>query len=411
MATTIDSTPIINLDKNKIAPVFYTRKELIISGLQNTDLNTYYTLIHDKYFNLNISCYTDENIKSIYEYINHICNSHHKYLSMVVSQYFTDNHISYITRYNTLYPYQNPIYINIGSNRYACNANRIKFINSDFIYYPSQCPILDGYSMPDIDLFLQMIIDNNIKLVCMPITFEPSKTYQWFPTDSASIKIYNIDTLKSCYKDGIPVRNCFYELTCLKTITIVDSQDKNKDESLQTESIKIYQINIEDKLHSKSHQIIIFHYNNWPDMNVPSHINLIYQYIYLIFINIFNSSNKNVLIHCSAGIGRTGTLISCIEMLRYIHYNIMDLKTLIQQKDIDIRCIYKQILTNIIYLRQFRPLTVQNINQFNLIIMVVKFFLYNAKDNKHILEQYNVMHKEYQVLPKCGEDGIYWKDA
>lgn len=341
--------------------------------------------------------------------LNHLFEQQHKLLSLNTDAYFKMKGIEFDTRYNTLYPYQNPVYLMIDGIKYAYNASKIQFKNSDIVYYPSHCPILDGYKMPDIDLFLKMLIDNNICLLSLPITFEPSKTYLWFPTDTVTFKIYNTDNLLQFYEDKTKVRKCHYELSCLNKITIVDYIDKDKDETAQTESIKIYFIQIHDKLNNIKHIIKIFHYNNWPDMNVPTRINLIYQYIYMLYQSIIRNDNKKILVHCSAGIGRTGTIITILNMINYIDTNIIDIKTLIKKSDYTEKDINILILSTIMYLRQYRPLMVQKESQYNLIINIIKFFLNLNKYNRNKLITIYILHTRYIELPKCGEDNEYWR--
>lgn len=62
-----------------------------------------------------------------------------------------------------------------------------------------------------------------------------------------------------------------------------------------------------------------FHYTSWPDFGVPDHPNPIISFIRRV--NIFNKSGDGRgpdIIHCSAGVGRTGTYITIQSMLQMI---------------------------------------------------------------------------------------------
>ena len=365
-------------------------------------------LIKNKLFDIPTELCTDENIDLLYKVIDNICNSYHKFLTLNALEYYIKNNINFISRYDTLCPIQNPIYLNIQGNKYVYNASKIQFDDNDFIFIPSHCPIYDGYDMPDIDLFLKMLIDNDIRTICTPITFEPTKTFKWFPTNKSIIKRYTTKILAEQYEDKTRIRECDYELKLIDKITYIDNKDKNKDETSITESIKIYTVEINDKLNYKKHIINVYRYDNWPDKNIPDNYNLIYRYVHMIFTILQNSTNKKVLIHCSAGVGRTGTLIICIELLKYINDNILNLKTFEKIKDFKIEEIYKVILNKIIYLRQYRPLTVQTLTQFNLIINIVIFFLYKFNKDYHLYEQSTTLNTKYLELPSYGNDCKYW---
>lgn len=376
---------------------------------KDDELNlSHISLIKNKLLDIPTELCTEDNIELLYKVIDNICNSYHKFLTLNALEFYHQNNISFISRYDTLCPLQNPIYLDIQGNKYVYNASKIQFDNSDFIYFPSHCPIFDGYKMPDIDLFLKMLIDNDIKTICIPLTFEPSKTFKWFPTNKSIIKKYTSKILVEQYEDKTQIRECDYELKLLNKITYIDNQDKNKDETSITESIKIYTVEINDKIANKKQIINIYRYDNWPDKNIPDNYNLIYRYVHMVYTILQNSTNKKVLIHCSAGVGRTGTLIICLELLKYINDNLLNLKTFDKIKDFKIEEIYKLILNKIIYLRQYRPLTVQTLTQFKLIINIVKFFLQKFNKEYHLYDQSSIIDTKYKELPLCGNDCKYW---
>jgi len=407
----------INLDIYKksldvIHSDYYCSIDLLMSALKeksDENLNlSHKLLIKSKLFDIPLDLCTKENIELLYQAIDNICNSYHKFLTVNALEYYNKNNITFISRYDTLCPLQNPIYLNVQGNRYVYNASKIQFNDNNFIFFPSHCPIFDGYNTPDIDLFLKMIIDNDIRTICIPLTFEPSKTFKWFPTNKSIIKRYNTKIMSEHYVDKTQIRECDYELKLIYKTSYVDNKDSDKDETSITESIKLYTVEINDKLNHKKHLINIYRYNNWPDKNIPENYNLIYRFVHMLFTVLQNSSNKKILVHCSAGIGRTGTVITCLEMLKYINDNIKNLQTFEKIKDFKIEQIYRLILEKIIYLRQYRPLTVQNLIQFNLIVKIIEYFIYEYNKESKLYEQSTVANTKYKELPLCGNDCKYW---
>ncbi|ELU05077.1 hypothetical protein CAPTEDRAFT_147624 [Capitella teleta] len=56
-----------------------------------------------------------------------------------------------------------------------------------------------------------------------------------------------------------------------------------------------------------------YHYTTWPDHGVPSHATVLWR----LFTKLTQDADKSrpILIHCSAGVGRTGTLIAIDHLL------------------------------------------------------------------------------------------------
>ncbi|CEF64024.1 Protein-tyrosine phosphatase, receptor/non-receptor type domain and Protein-tyrosine/Dual specificity phosphatase domain and Protein-tyrosine phosphatase, catalytic domain-containing protein [Strongyloides ratti] len=61
----------------------------------------------------------------------------------------------------------------------------------------------------------------------------------------------------------------------------------------------------------------LLHYINWPDKSIPNESKPIHE-LYKKIINLYN--DRYIAIHCSAGIGRTGTLALVIYMIDMINY-------------------------------------------------------------------------------------------
>ncbi|XP_056003190.1 receptor-type tyrosine-protein phosphatase epsilon-like isoform X1 [Ostrea edulis] len=73
---------------------------------------------------------------------------------------------------------------------------------------------------------------------------------------------------------------------------------------------------------SGSRTVVQFHYTRWPDHGTPNPLNL------LVFLRYFrhkiNTPQHPILVHCSAGIGRTGTFIALDVLSRYgdVHHRV-----------------------------------------------------------------------------------------
>ena len=59
-----------------------------------------------------------------------------------------------------------------------------------------------------------------------------------------------------------------------------------------------------------------FHFTVWPDHGVPEHPTSLLQFVRRVMAT--SSDNNPVLVHCSAGVGRTGTFISLFTQLQRI---------------------------------------------------------------------------------------------
>ena len=293
--------------------------------------------------------------KKILEKYNYIFEDEENYKKYI--DFTIENNI--ILRYPNIYPLQNPV--KIKENLLLYNAsiiNNQKGLN----YYASQCPIEGN----DTCFFLKMLIDNNIQLVCIPASFDDSsKMFRWFPTTTENI-IYE-------YPD--PDFHLKYELKC-ETINNKVGELEDKFGNIKN-YIYSYGIKITDIISEKEHSIKILNYIGWPDMDVPEDRNLLFTYMYRIYKHIITFGLKNILVHCSAGVGRTGTVLCCIELLDYINNYIFDFDKKEFKIQFDenklIKNLYIILINFIYYLRLHRPDMVQKLDQFD----AIKEFIFN----------------------------------
>ncbi|XP_024604492.1 receptor-type tyrosine-protein phosphatase eta isoform X3 [Neophocaena asiaeorientalis asiaeorientalis] len=117
---------------------------------------------------------------------------------------------------------------------------------------------------------------------------------------------------------------------------------------------------------SESHTLRQFHFTSWPDHGVPDTTDLLINFRYLVRDYMKQSPPESpILVHCSAGVGRTGTFIAIDRLI----YQIEDENT------VDVY--------GIVYdLRMHRPLMVQTEDQYVFLNQCVLDIIRSQKDSK-----------------------------
>jgi len=80
----------------------------------------------------------------------------------------------------------------------------------------------------------------------------------------------------------------------------------------------------------EEHETTQLHYTEWPDRQLPKPQNDSYRHFEL-FINKsqeFNTSDKPIVVHCSAGIGRAGTFCIIHSHVTFMRYFVSQYKCL-----------------------------------------------------------------------------------
>nr|XP_048710498.1 receptor-type tyrosine-protein phosphatase eta [Caretta caretta] len=105
---------------------------------------------------------------------------------------------------------------------------------------------------------------------------------------------------------------------------------------------------VEDNNATEIHSVRQFHFTSWPDHGVPETTDLLINFRHLVQENMsHNPPDSPTLVHCSAGVGRTGTFIA--------------IDRLIQQIEMD----NTSDVYGVVYdLRMHRPLMVQTEDQY-----------------------------------------------
>ena len=111
------------------------------------------------------------------------------------------------------------------------------------------------------------------------------------------------------------------------------------------------------------------HFTGWPDHEVPE---VEGGKIFETFINIIKDVDRlkgdnPIVVHCSAGVGRTGTFISI-----YFLY-----KEIMEQINANLKEIQFSIFNMVRKLKEMRILSVQTLLQYNFIYQFVRYLLLN----------------------------------
>ncbi|NXO02993.1 PTPRJ phosphatase, partial [Rhinopomastus cyanomelas] len=117
---------------------------------------------------------------------------------------------------------------------------------------------------------------------------------------------------------------------------------------------------------SESHTVRQFHFTSWPDHGVPETTDLLINFRHLV--HMYSSQNpidSPTLVHCSAGVGRTGTFIAIDRLIQQIE----------MENTVDVY--------GVVYdLRMHRPLMVQTEDQYVFLNQCVMDIIKSQKDKK-----------------------------
>lgn len=91
---------------------------------------------------------------------------------------------------------------------------------------------------------------------------------------------------------------------------------KVNEEKTINKYLKTRNISVTDKT-GKNKIITQLHFIGWPDHGVPE-VNDVYDTFITMIKSVNSNFNSPVITHCSAGVGRTGTFISCFSLYNEI---------------------------------------------------------------------------------------------
>lgn len=205
-------------------------------------------------------------------------------------------YIETMDRHDDCRPYEDTqIVLSNGSEMSASFVRTSEQENQYQNFIASQAPLKQS-----IQLFWQMILEHNLDQVVMLTEF---------------LDIDNKEELADLYWPT----NVNETLILKNDISVTLLEEKNLLEELE-EYIQIRRF----KVKSKNEERVVTHYwyRNWLDNDVPRHLQTL-----LTLINAVESdksslaSNSPILVHCSAGVGRTGVFIVLYHLLERIKFN------------------------------------------------------------------------------------------
>ncbi|XP_034518725.1 tyrosine-protein phosphatase non-receptor type 20 isoform X4 [Ailuropoda melanoleuca] len=182
-------------------------------------------------------------------------------------------------RYRDILPYDSTR-VPLGENKDYINASYIRIVNSgeEYFYIASQGP-LPGTT----DDFWQMVLENNSNVIVM-ITRE---------IECGIIKCHHYWPISM--KKPLELKNCRIFLENFQI--------------LQYFIIRIFQV--VKKSTGSSHIVKHLQFTSWPDHGTPASVDGFIKYVRYVRKSHLTGP---ILVHCSAGVGRTGVFL-CVDVV------------------------------------------------------------------------------------------------
>ena len=146
-----------------------------------------------------------------------------------------------------------------------------------------------------------------------------------------------------------------------------DEKNKMNNYSIHSNKDIIRELKLINKKSGKEKNLIQIHFTGWPDHGIPDTSD---DKIFEVFEEMIKlvdqyKGNGPIVVHCSAGVGRTGTFIS-------MYYLDKEIKTQIKEKKEIIRF---NIFNLVRKLKEMRICLVQSNSQYNFIYLFVNYLL------------------------------------
>ncbi|NWH97406.1 PTPRJ phosphatase, partial [Tichodroma muraria] len=266
-------------------------------------------------------------------------------------------------RYNNVLPYDiSRVKLsnqNSGTGDYI-NANYMPGYNSKKAFIAAQGPLPNT-----IEDFWQMIWEKSIySIVMLTKCVEQARTKceQYWP-----------DKQPKCYGDII--------VTTVSEVVLPEWT--------------IRDFTVEKSNTPESHTVRQFHFTSWPDHGVPETTDLLINFRHLVHeYNSQNPMDSPTLVHCSAGVGRTGTFIAIDRLIQQME----------MESAVDVY--------GVVYdLRMHRPLMVQTEDQYVFLNQCVMDIIKSQRERKTDLIYQNVtamaIYENFTPGPAFGKANGY----
>ncbi|XP_078317014.1 receptor-type tyrosine-protein phosphatase epsilon-like [Crassostrea virginica] len=180
-------------------------------------------------------------------------------------------------RYTTIFPYDHSrvvLHTSSGESDYI-NANYIEDIRGKRAYIASQGPKKNTIN----DFWLMVWQENARVIVCLTNVKEnkSNKCAQYWP--NLNDKIKNGDIIVRCQQEKIYAEHI------------------------------IRHLHLQNAVNETERDVFMFHYTEWPDHGVPEPLSLM-VFHRRVMKTVEEHPWGHIIVHCSAGVGRTGTFIA-----------------------------------------------------------------------------------------------------
>ena len=216
----------------------------------------------------------------------------------------------------------------LGQDVASLNIDYINASHIPGVYVPHRFIATQGPKENTIEDFWQMVIEQDVNEIVMVTKLDEGgkqKCERYFTTEHYPSEVFG------CYKVVFQREDVFV-------------------------SYIIRQMTVSDGFTTK--EVRQFHFTAWPDHDVPTVFNDLLQFVNTVKQSILNV-NDPILVHCSAGVGRTGTFITIFNLLQQVQ----------NQQPISIYRIVDEM-------REHRPQMVQTFRQYKFLYLSVLELLY-----------------------------------
>jgi protein tyrosine phosphatase len=285
----------------------------------------------------------------------------------------TQNHMGdlpifnrYVDRYANILSYRQT---NVTLKYGFINANFIDSINNNHAYIATQSPLYNT-----INDFWNMIIEHNINII---INLTNNNDEQRGKTTFYYEKVIYLDQSDDERAPNKPITpKEDYKI-------ILSSTEEIKDKRFINITKRVFLIQYKNDI---IRNVIHYHYNGWPDSGIPSQYNDLY-YLNKLVIKTPNPNNYPIVVHCSAGIGRTGVFCAINMIIKYIYNQIQE-----NNKNINVN-----IYDIVSHMREQRIMMVQTPEQYKFITLTIIDFCNRLK---HIGDNINIIKngKKYEII-------------